>query len=263
MEDIVRAVVLGLVQGITEFLPVSSDGHLLLVRSLFGWPDEGLTFDTVLHFGTFLALLVAFRATWGRLLRSIVRADAPADRRLLLLVALATLPAALIGYFAEDLVSTSLRGLPVTAIGFFVSAVLLCVADVSVRRVGTHAQTIPTPMRAFGIGVLQVFALLPGLSRSGATISGGMFAGLAREHAVNFSFLMALPIVGGASLHGLLRWGEQGATHPLALLLGALAAFLSGLWAIRILQTLARRTSFTPLIVYLLFVAALTWILGR
>lgn len=266
MTDIVRAIVLGVVQGITEFLPVSSDGHLLLVRHLFGWADEGLSFDTVLHLGTFFAVFIVFRKTWWRLLCSILPAGSSQDRRLLSLIVLATIPGAAIGYFGESLVASTFRGLRVTAGGFLVSAIFLWLADIVQRRSmreRSASSASLTPLRAVSVGILQVFALLPGLSRSGSTIAGGMFVGLTREAAVEFSFLLALPIVGGAGAHGLLKWGENGAHNPVALGVGALAAFLSGLWAIRMLQRLAKRQSFMPFVIYLVLVAALTWMLGR
>lgn len=260
MTEILRAIVLGLIQGVTEFLPVSSDGHLLLVRRLFGWSDEGLAFDTVLHLGTFLAVLVAYRTRWFNLLRSLTRSDAQDDRRLLFLVVLATIPGAVVGYFAEDVVGSDARTLSVTAAGFLASAVLLALGDLVARRHSAASAPSLSSRTALGIGVLQVLALLPGLSRSGATIAGGLIAGLSRERAVEFSFLLAAPIVGGAGFYGLLQWGENGAQHPLALGLGALAAFLSGIFAIRFLLRYVRAHSFLPFIAYLVVVALVSFV---
>lgn len=263
MADLFRAIVLGGVQGLTEFLPVSSDGHLLLVRYLFGWPDEGLTFDTVLHLGTFLAVLVTFRTTWQRLLLALLPRGAREDRRLFLLIMVATVPAALIGYLAEDIIGGRARGLSLTAAGFLGSAVLLILGDFLARRRVAPLRDQPTLLGGLAIGCLQIFALLPGLSRSGSTIAGGLIGGLSRERAVEFSFLLSLPIVGGAGLYGLLQWGENGAHHPLTLGIGALAALFSGLWAIRLLQRLARHQSFIPFSVYLVLLGIFTWMLER
>lgn len=249
----------------TEFLPVSSDGHLLLIRRLFRWSDEGLAFDAALHLGTFSAALVFFRATWRRLLTALLGGQgAREDRALLWMIALATVPGAVAGYASEASLSGRFRGLEIAGVGFLVSAVLLFLAD---RWASLPKSLLPekpvTVSRALFIGILQVFALLPGLSRSGATIAGGMLAGLSRERAVEFSFLLALPIVGGAGLHGLIQWLGNGASPFGPLLLGILFAFGTGVWSIGFFLNYVRRHSLTPFVVYLLGVAVLALFLSR
>lgn len=238
--EFVRAIVLGLVQGITEFLPVSSDGHLLVVRRVFGWADEGLAFDAALHLGTFLAVLVYFRATWMTLIRG-------RDPQLLWALVVGTLPAALVGIAAQRLIAGEFRSLFVTGLSFLGTATLLCIAD---RRSRSSVGKEFTPRRGFLIGCAQVLALLPGLSRSGVTIAAGVFSGLSKERAVEFSLLLALPITAGAGLVGFRSTLE--AEVSMTLVFGILAAFVSGLAAIRMLLRFVQTRTFTPFVLYLL-----------
>ncbi|TSC72275.1 MAG: undecaprenyl-diphosphatase UppP [Parcubacteria group bacterium Gr01-1014_38] len=240
--ELLRAVVLGVVQGITEFLPVSSDGHLLLARYVFGWADEGLAFDAALHLGTFLAVLVYFRRTWIALVRG---RDAP----LFWALVLGTLPAALVGVAAQRLLAEEFRSLLVTGLSFLATAALLFLAD---RRAQRSSVLEVTPPRGFLIGCAQIFALLPGLSRSGVTMAAGIFAGLSRERAVEFSFLLALPITAAAGAEGVRSTLGAGVSLPLAI--GVLAAFLSGVVAIGAFLRLIRTQTFLPYVLYLLVV---------
>ena len=240
--EFVRAAVLGAVQGLTEFLPVSSDGHLLLVRHVFGWTDEGLAFDAALHLGTFLAVLVYFRRTWLVLVRG-------RDSQLFWALVLGTLPAALVGYVAQRLVAEEFRSLLVAGLSFLATAALLFLAD---RRAPRSSVLEVTPPRGFLIGCAQIFALLPGLSRSGVTMAAGIFAGLSRERAVEFSFLLALPITAAAGAEGARSTLGAGVSLPLAV--GVLAAFVSGLVAISAFLRLIRTQTFLPYALYLLVV---------
>lgn len=243
--DVIRAVVLGLVQGLTEFWPVSSSGHLVVVRHLFGWADEGLAFDAVLHLGTFLAALVYFRATILRLLRG-------EERPLLRALFLGTIPGTLAGFFGERLIADTFRGLMPIGISFLITAALLAGAEVLFRRRRPVAgEPSLAPSTALIVGIAQAAALVPGLSRSGLTIAAGMFRGLSRERAVAFSFLLVLPITAFAGLEGLRELVESGGSR-LPALIGTGVAFVCGLASIAFLLRVVRRTTFMPYVLYLL-----------
>src|SRR5689334_8064975 len=198
---------MGIVQGLTEFLPVSSSGHLLIVPWLFGWDDAFITslaFSVMLHLGTLVALLIYFRDDWLRLIpaglatirdRSF-RGDP--DRKLAWLLVAATIPAALVGFLFSDVFEEQVRGVGLVAVTLIVGGVILWVAD----RIGSQRKTVDdvTFPVAIGIGAAQALALVPGISRSGISISAGRFAGLDRPSAARFAFLMATPITAGAIL---------------------------------------------------------------
>lgn len=256
--EILRALVLGAVQGVTEFLPVSSSGHLLVAGKLLRWPDEGLAFDATLHLGTLLAVIVYFRKTWWSLLRG-------RSRRLLLFLVLGTIPGALAGYFGEPNLATQFRSVRAVAIFFLVTAVVLWLADRFAARRGALASPSPTGdcsqdlimQRAFLIGVAQAFALIPGLSRSGMTIAAGVFLGLSRAHAVEFSFLLALPVTAAAGVAGL---GQLVSLTPGQLVpagVGLLVALGAGIAAIGLLLRTIRTRTFLPYVLYLLVAGAL------
>lgn len=257
--DSVRAVVLGVVQGLTEFLPVSSSGHLILTRALFGWADEGLAFDAALHLGTLLAVVVAFRSTWAAILRG--RA-----RHLLASLAIGTVPGALAGIVGEAFVATRFRGLREVGAAFLVTAVVLWLADrVSRRRtepVPADSLAPVAPSAALWIGLAQAVALLPGISRSGSTIAAGLFAGLPRRQAVEFSFLLAAPITAGASLAGLRELALLAPAAILPAIAGLLMAFVAGLVAIKVFLQSLRRRSFRPYVIYLLVAGAAALLLA-
>src|SRR5262245_56249228 len=197
MDTWIQALVMGIVQGLTEFLPVSSSGHLVIVPWLFGWDDAFITslaFSVMLHLGTLVALLVYFRADWLRLIPAGLAAirdrsfRGDADRKLAWLLVAATIPAAIVGFLFSDLFETAVRQVGLVAVTLIVGGVILWVADhVGARTKGVDDVTFPI---AVGIGAAQALALVPGISRSGISISAGRFAGLDREAAARFAFLM-------------------------------------------------------------------------
>ena len=266
MDTLIQAIVMGVVQGITEFLPVSSSGHLILVPALLGWDDpfiESLAFSVMLHLGTLIALLAFFRADWFRLvpawfasIRDRSVAGDP-DRRLAWLLALSTIPAVIVGLLLNDLVETAFREARLVAATLVVGAAILWLAE----RVGTRTRGMGdlTVRGAFGIGVAQALALVPGISRSGISISAGLFAGLNREAAARFSFLMATPITAGAGAYEARRLfsGEAGVDVQVApLVAGMIAALVAGLGAIAILLRFLRTHPTTIFIAYRLVLAA-------
>jgi len=263
--EILQTAILGVIQGLTEFLPISSDGHLILVRHLFSWSDQGLLFDAVLHLGTFLAVLIYFRETWVRLLKTILKKGTRNDEMLLGLLVLATIPGALLGFFGKDFIEQYFRGVSAAGFGFLITAALLYFADkVSLKNKDRVVKERMSIWQTIGVGVMQAVALLPGVSRSGSTISGGIFAGLSRESAVEFSFLMAMPITGGAGLVALLKdFGQSGVNWP-SLFVGFLFSFFVGLWAIKFLiKRISQRASLRPYVIYLIVVAIVSFAVAK
>lgn len=274
MDPILQALLLGIVQGLTEFLPISSSGHLIVLPALLGWRDpfiSSLPFAVMLHVGTLLALLVYFRADWLRLvpaglalLRDRSTAGDP-DRRLALLLAVTIVPAALVGVVFNEVIEREVRAVGLVALMFVIGGAILWLADRWGRRDRTMADL--TVRDALLIGVAQAAALVPGISRAGISISAGLFLGLDRAGAARFSFLMAAPIVAGAGLFEARRlFGGDGAlgSQPAALAVGMVAAFVAGLLAIHVLLRFLRTNSTLPFVLYrvgLALVVAL-WLLG-
>jgi len=267
MDQLIQAIVLGLVQGLTEFLPVSSSGHLIVVPALLGWDDpfiESLAFSVMLHVATLLALLVYFQADWRRIIPAGLAAlrdrsfnDDP-DRRLAWLLAVATIPAVIAGLLLNDAVETVFREPRLVALTLVVGAVLLWLAD----RLGSHSkgmEGVSFPVAA-GIGAAQALALIPGISRSGISISAGLAAGLDRTTAARFAFLMATPITAGAGIWELRKIvaGEAGVDLPLVpLLAGMLAALLAGIAAIAVTLRFLRSHGVGVFVAYRIALAAL------
>jgi undecaprenyl-diphosphatase len=267
MDTIVQALVMGIVQGLTEFLPISSSGHLILVPALFGWDDPFLTslaFSVMLHLGTLLALLVYFRDDWLRLIpagfatirdRSF---QGDPDRRLAWLIAVSTIPAGLAALALNDVVDQpSFRQPGLVVVMLVAFAGVLWLADRwGRRRLEVEQLSFPA---AVGIGVAQALALIPGVSRSGVTMSAGLFAGLTREATARYAFLMATPVTALAVAYEgvkLVR-GEAGANPELLpLIVGVLASFGSGVLAISVLLRYLRTRSFDIFVIYRLVVAA-------
>ena len=275
MDTIVQAVIMGVVQGLTEFLPVSSSGHLIVVPFLLGWDDAFITslaFSVMLHIGTLVALLIYFRDDWLRLIPAGLAAirdrsfrDDP-DRKLAWLLVAATIPAALVGALFSDVFETQVRQIGLVALTLVVGGVILWIADhVGARTKGMQDVSFPV---AVGIGAAQAIALIPGISRSGISISAGRLAGLEREAAARFAFLMATPITGGAILFEArkLMTGEAGVTVDAGpLIAGLLASFVSGIIAIRVMLGYLRTRSLDVFVIYRFVLAAVVLIvwLGR
>jgi undecaprenyl-diphosphatase len=253
METLLQAVLIGVVQGLTEFLPISSSAHLILLPRLLGWDDAFLlspAFLVMLHLGTLLALLAYF---WRELIRYALaglavlrdrRIGDDADRRLAVLLAASVIPGALVGLALEEFIDTFFREqLLVICALLVVGAVVLFVAE----RIARHTR----PMEelrlrdALAIGLAQAFALFPGISRSGITIAAGLALGLERPAAARFAFLMGTPIIAGAGAWKMreLLDGSAGAFDPAVLLAGMVASALAGLVAIGALLAFLRRFS--------------------
>jgi undecaprenyl-diphosphatase len=259
MDQLFQALVMGIVQGLTEFLPISSSGHLILVPYLFGWDDpfiDSLAFSVVLHGGTLLALLVYFREDWLRLvpaglatIRDRSFRDDP-ERRLAWLLAASTIPAAIVGVLFNDIIEQNVRQAGLVAVMLVLGGVILWLADRWGAR--THSIDQLSFRGALGIGLAQALALIPGVSRSGISISAALFAGLNRTDAVRFSFLMATPVVAGAfAFEGLkLVRGDVTGVEMGPLIVGVVSAFVSGILAIEVLLRYVRTRSFNVFVVY-------------
>jgi undecaprenyl-diphosphatase len=255
-----QALVLGVLQGLGEFLPISSSGHLIVAPWLLGWPVQSLSFDVALHLGTLAAVLWAFRGdwwtiaarTWQGLRRG--RPFAEPEGRLLGLLAIGSVPAAVAGLFLEDWAETVFRSPALVGATMATLGVILYLAD---RRAEHAAPTRPVTLRdALLIGCAQALALVPGVSRSGATITMGLFLGYRREEAARFSFLLATPITFGAALLKVPHLFEGPADlAPVAI--GMVAAAVVGFLSIRVLLTYVRTRTYRPFVAYRLAFAAL------
>ncbi|MFA6981696.1 MAG: undecaprenyl-diphosphate phosphatase [Patescibacteria group bacterium] len=242
--SLLQSLFLGLLQGATEFLPISSSGHLVILPKLFGWSSQPLVFDTTLHLGTGLAILIYFwRDLWGYLLK---------DRKKLLLILVGSAPAAILGFFLSDYLENYFREPVWVALFLILGSGLLWSAQKFAKAVSEDV----SPKKALSIGLFQALALFPGVSRSGATISGGMFLGLTKTSAAKFSFLLSLPIILGAGLFQISDSLEQISHIPyLSLLVGFFASFLSGLVFISFLTGFVKKHSLNIFVVYRLVLA--------
>jgi len=253
--SLMQALLMGLLQGATEFLPVSSSAHLVLVPWLLAWPNPGLAFDSVLHLGTLGAVLVFMRAdialivgAWWRSVRR-RRCDLP-EERLGWLIIISTIPGAVLGFLAEDYVEALFASPRPVACLLLVTGLLLVVSERLGRRVRSLDEAGVGD--AIWIGLAQAIAIVPGISRSGATIAGGLLRGLRREDAARFSFLIAIPIVAGAAglqLAQLLSGGIEG-SELLNLMGGFAAALIAGYAAIGFLLDHLRRRTLLPFALY-------------
>ena len=236
MAEWLQALVLGLVQGVTEFIPVSSSGHLVLVRQLLGWPDQGLAFDAVLHLATLTAVVIYFWREWRSMAIAVTTQKQTYEvrqaRKLVGLIAVTTVPAIGVGLIAADWVGATVRHVPQIAALMLVTAVFMWIVEVIARPRREIAKL--NFWDSLSIGLAQAVAILPGISRSGATILTGMYHGLSREAAARYSFLAAGPVValaGGYSLWQL-SYDLSGTNDWLRFLIGFGASLVSGLLVI-------------------------------
>jgi undecaprenyl-diphosphatase len=245
-----QAIVLGIIQGLSEFLPISSSAHLYVVPKLLGWPYHGIAFDVALHWGTLLALLIAFWRDWWNLARDVFASDRAVSSKALqtwAMIAVASIPAAIAGFVLKDIAETQLRSLPLQAATLTVFGFLLWWVD----RVAPVRQEsgLPGWRTSLIMGFAQAISLVPGVSRSGVTITAGRSAGLSRVAAARFSFLLATPITFGAGLLELKNLGANGVSTPV-LLAGVVSAAIVGVLAIRGLISWLGRAGFAAFFIY-------------
>ncbi|MEE4660012.1 MAG: undecaprenyl-diphosphate phosphatase [Halieaceae bacterium] len=260
MDELLRAALLALVQGLTEFLPISSSAHLILPAQLLGWPDQGVAFDVAVHLGSLAAVLAYFYRDCLALVSGSFRAlrsgALNADARMALYLLIGTLPVVMAGLLLKDLISDQLRSVPVIASTTILFGILLWLAD---RRRGESALGFAA---AFWIGCAQVLALLPGTSRSGITMTAGLFLGLNREQAVRFSFLLSIPVILAASgLTVLDALASPAGLAPGPLLLGMAVSGVTAYLTIHWFIAWVNRIGFLPFVVYRCMLGTLLWII--
>lgn len=271
---ILQAVILGIMQGLAEFLPISSSAHLVFIPQILGWSYLGKAFDVALHFGTLMALFVVFKDDIYALLRGtrnlvLPPANAKAEEtRLVKLLIVGCIPAGVLGLSFDDLIEAKFGNLYFVAAMLIVWAILLELADKKQSTEdsdGTSARTMTdlTFLDAIIIGCAQAAALMPGTSRSGSTITTALFLGFSRTEAARFSFLLSLPVVAGASLlKGIKLFSDPSTAEILGpLLVGILTSAVSGFICIKYFLKYLKQNSFRPFVVYriLLGLFLLSW----
>ena len=265
-----QIIVLAIVQGITEFLPVSSSGHLILIPAFTGWPDQGVVTDVMVHVGSLFAVIAYFWKDVIRLLGGgidLLRLRMNDNSRMALYIILATIPAVLFGLFLKKSgIGASLRSVEVIAWNAVIFGVLLYVADVIGSRLKKMEDMKLAP--ALIIGVAQAVALIPGTSRSGITMTAARLLGFDRPEAARFSFLLGIPAIAGAGAFVTLDFLESGQSIPMEAIWAAILTFFAALLAIAVLMAMVKRMSFLIFMVYrlalafVLFAMLYEWIPG-
>lgn len=267
VNDSVQAFVLGILQGLTEFLPISSSAHLILLPWFLGWEPMGLIFDVVLHGGTTLAVLIYFHKDWKKLIQQLIKQWMKPSRGaspLLGTLIVGTLPAALVGWGAQGLIEGFLRGPLVigTTLGAF--GLLLGWSDSNARQ--TRSLSGITMREGLLIGLVQALALVPGVSRAGVTISVALMLGFSRADSARFSFLLGTPLMLGATFNSLYLLGKSqinDLSTVLPLLVGVIFSFVSAFLCIRYLFQFLQTHTYRPFVIYRLLLAAciFVWLL--
>jgi undecaprenyl-diphosphatase len=250
-----HALILGITEGLTEFIPVSSSGHLVIVHHFLGATSQDLAIDSVLQLGTILAVLVYFWSDLWRVLMTffkvVLRKPAEAKDKILLYgIILGTIPAVVLGLLLEKKMETVFRNVHLVAWALIFGSVVMFFAERFKRQ-----NKILTTKSGFMIGLYQCLALIPGVSRSGATISGGLFEGLTREDATRFSFLLSFPIIAGAGIKEFLSLLKTGIVFTASFGVGFVTAFIVGLAGIHFLIKYLRNHSLDIFVWYRILVA--------
>jgi len=224
---VLQSIILGIIQGVTEFLPISSTAHLVVVPWLFGWSGEinTLTFDIALHLGTLIALVVCFYKDWINLF--------VINRRLLFLIIIASLPAGLVGFALNDFVELHLREPSIICLSLILIGIVMLYSERKNRHKPIEVMCF---FDACFIGIFQALAIIPGVSRSGITISAGLLRGYEREASARFSFMLSTPIIAGATMLHTLKFVRNKSSYDTEIfLLGLSVAFIAGLIALKFL----------------------------
>lgn len=260
--DNFQVIILALLQGITEFLPISSSAHLILPSAILGWPDQGLVFDVAVHLGTLLAVIYYFRATLIQMtcasVKGLITHQMNSGSAQLCKLIVATLPAVVVGFLVNRYLSDALRGTSVIAIATIVFGLLLWFAD---NKAGT--KTTVTVKMALIIGLFQCLALIPGTSRSGITMTAALLLGLNRSVSAEFSFLLSIPLIMAASCLKGIELLQIGAAVDWNMLLIAIGvAFLSALTCIYFFLSWIQTIGFKPFVIYRLLLGGyLLWLI--
>lgn len=254
---VIQAIFLGLVQGFTEFLPVSSSGHLALASHFLNVENPGLTFEIVLHVGTLLSVLVYFRPQLWRLFLSLFNRQMKEEHRMIFYLFIGTLPAAVIGLSLKHYFEAVSNQPRVVALLLCVTGGLLLLPRLFPKKRGDQSMTLRTSL-IMGIG--QAFAILPGISRSGSTIVSGMLSGVNPAKAAEFSFLLAIPAIGGAAVLGLRDLDGIDSSLVIPYLTGGVVAFISGLIAVYAVLSSIRKGKFEYFAYYCIAVGLIAFI---
>jgi undecaprenyl-diphosphatase len=263
--DSLQIVVLAVVQGITEFLPISSSGHLILIPFFTDWPDQGLEFDLAVHIGTLTAIVAYFRSTLAVMARdwvlSVARRREVGESRLAWAVLFGTIPAGVVGLLFRHDIETTLRSPWVVACTTVFYALLLFVADRWFR--GTRDTRSIGWIDVVVIGCAQALSLVPGTSRSGITMTAGLFRNLSREAAARFAFLLAVPVMAAAGLAEFFGYAGESASGPVdtrAIVLGLLLSAVTGFACIHYFMKWLTRFGMLPYVIYRLALGAVLFI---
>lgn len=252
-----QSIILGIIQGMTEFLPISSSGHLIIVPKFFDWADQGLAFDAIIHLATALVIILVLRMEIWQILKgfnlSKVESEYRQKRKMMGLIILAIIPAGLIGWLFNDMIEQKFRIVEVVAWSLIFWGIVLGWAEYySSKLKDTTVLNKIGWRQAIIVGLMQLIALIPGTSRSGITITAGLFSGMTKSAAVKFSFLAGLPLIIGAGSYKLIQLFKLGipADRLGVLIAGFIAAFISGLFAIKLLLWLAEKGGFKVFVIY-------------
>ncbi len=252
MEEIFKAVVLGIIQGITEFLPISSTAHLVITPWIFGWSGavNSLSFDIALHVGTLFSLFYCFWKDWIDIFLR--------DIRMLVYLIIGSIPAGLAGVAFHEVVETELRNPMIIVFTLVFVGILMLVAE----KVGKRQRTEVTLSDAITIGIAQAIALIPGVSRSGITITAGLFKGLDRAYAAKFSFLLSTPAIAGAAFLDFYKSMKIGLHHDYSLFfIGFISAAITGIIAIKFLLNFLKKYPLNLFIYYRWVLAGVIFLL--
>jgi len=259
---ILQSVVLGFIQGLTEFLPISSSGHLIFVPKIFGWGDQGLSFDVIVHLGSLLAVVIYFRNKLWKMVKGFLlvkNIEYKTERQFAWLIILTIVPAGIIGLLFGDWIEANLRSSMVIGVGLIFWGIVLYLAENFSQKSKVKSLKSTNWRNALFIGCAQAIALIPGTSRSGITMTAGLFSKMDKKSAAEFSFLMSVPIIilaGGLNLLELVQKG-LGDLNLSVLMAGFVAAAVSGFIAIAGLMKIIQKWSFKPFVIYRIVVGIL------
>ncbi len=259
-----QALILGIVQGITEFLPISSSGHLIIFPEFFGWDEQPLVFDTTLHLATASALIVFFRKDIVSIISSFIKdffkrgfgfRKYSSEGEMGIKIIVGTIPVGLVGFLAGDYIEEKIRNIVMVAVFLILGSVLMYLAEKRLKKRLIVKDDISIS-KSFKVGLFQVLSLLPGVSRSGSTISGGMIYGLSRKEAARFSFLLSIPAVAAAGFLQLISSFDYFNMADLApMVVGFLSSFVAGILSIRFMLGFVKNYNLFPFIIYRVFLA--------
>lgn len=260
--SIIQSIILGIVQGVGEFLPISSSAHLVLVPYLFGWEESGLAFDVALHFGTLLAVLAIFFKDWWNLfmgaVRKVTKKEDSTENKMFWYLVIATIPGALVGFILDDVIENVFRKqIWLIALALAVMGVLIYVGDKWASKHYKKETSFDkiTLKQAFIVGCSQALAVIPGFSRSGTTILTGRLMGISKEAVTKFTFLLSVPIIFGATI---LKVGDL--TFSIEVVVGVLTSFVVGVLSIKFLLSYIKKHDFSVFAFYRVILALIVFV---